>query len=211
MDSDLATRTARKPKQLKAEIAAYKRRLILEEACHLFFRKGYTSATLEQVSDRLNVTKPFIYSYYRNKGEILSEICQRGISLALDAQAEALASKGSPTARLKQLVERTARIIIENQEFIVVYQREEKNLAPADARRIRDLRHRYDQNVAQLLKEGQKAGEFDIVDPAMTAVWIGGLLSWIALWYNPDGRRVPSEVVRDLLDAIERVVRCKPL
>ncbi len=205
----MAVRATRKPKKLKVEIAAYKRRLILEEACHLFFNQGYTTTTLDQVSERLNVTKPFIYSYYRNKGEILSEICQRGITLALDVQAEALAAKGTPTARMKLLVERTARIIIENQEFIVVYQREEKNLAPADARRIRDLRHRFDQNVAHLLDEGKKAGEFDIVDPAMTAVWIGGLLSWISLWYNPEGQRTPSEVIRHALDAVDRIVRFK--
>ncbi|MGC8536520.1 MAG: TetR/AcrR family transcriptional regulator [Rhizomicrobium sp.] len=206
----MAVRAIRKPKKLKVEIAAYKRRLILEEACHLFFNQGYTTTTLDQVSERLNVTKPFIYSYYRNKGEILSEICQRGITLALDVQAEALAAKGTLTARMKLLVERTARIIIENQEFIVVYQREEKNLAPADARRIRDLRHRFDQKVAQLLEEGKKAGEFDIADPAMTAVWIGGLLSWISLWYNPEGQRTPSEVIRHALDAVERIVRFKP-
>jgi AcrR family transcriptional regulator len=205
----LAVRATRKPKKLKVEIAAYKRRLILEEACHLFFNQGYTTTTLDQVSERLNVTKPFIYSYYRNKGEILSEICQRGITLALDVQAEALAAKGTPTVRMKLLVERTAKIIIENQEFIVVYQREEKNLAPADARRIRDLRHRFDQNVAQLLEEGKRAGEFDIVDPAMTAVWIGGLLSWISLWYNPEGQRTPSDVIRHALDTVDRIVRFK--
>ena len=202
----MANRTARKPKQLKMEVAAYKRRLILEEACHLFYTKGYTSATLDHVSERLNVTKPFIYSYYRNKSEILSAICERGISLALDAQAEALGAEGSASARLKAVVERTAHIIIENQEFIVVYQREEKNLAPADARRIRDLRHRFDQNVARLLEEGQKAGDFNVSDPAITAVWIGGLLSWIALWYNPEGPRTPTEVVRHALEAVERIV-----
>ncbi len=205
----MAVHATRKPKKLKVEIAAYKRRLILEEACHLFFNLGYTATTLDHVSERLNVTKPFIYSYYRNKGEILSEICQRGITLALDVQTEALAAKGTPTLRMKLLVERTAKIIIENQEFIVVYQREEKNLAHADARRIRDLRHRFDQKVAQLLEEGKRAGEFDIADPAMTAVWIGGLLSWISLWYNPEGQRTPSEVIRHALDAVERIVRFK--
>ena len=69
----------RKSTQLKDEIAAYKRRRILEEASHLFYTHGYETTTLDAVAEQLNVTKPFIYSYYKNKGELLYEICQTGI------------------------------------------------------------------------------------------------------------------------------------
>ena len=122
-------------KALKTEVADYKRRRIREEASHLIHALGYESTTLDAVAERLQVTKPFIYSYYRNKGEILFEICQMGISLSLDALHEALASGGSARERLRMVVDRVARIVLDNQEYIVIYEREEKNLEPADARR----------------------------------------------------------------------------
>ena len=41
-----------RPAQLKEEIAAYKRRRILEETSHLFFIQGYDATTLDAVAER---------------------------------------------------------------------------------------------------------------------------------------------------------------
>lgn len=198
--------TARETRQLKHEVAAFKRRRLLEEASHLFFSNGYESTTLDAVAERLHVTKPFIYSYYKNKGELLAEICQIGIQQSLEALDWALAQGGSASSRLKLLVDKVAHIIIENQEYIVVYQREEKNLDPEDARRIRDMRHRFDLKVAKLLEEGARSGEFEIGDAAMTANSISGLISWISNWYRPGGKWSPTEVVMHTIGLAMRMV-----
>ena len=88
------------PRQLKEEIAAFKRRRILEEASYLFFTQGYDATTLDMVAERLDVTKPFIYSYYKNKGELLYEVCQTGIRLSLSVLEQSLAVDGSATDKL---------------------------------------------------------------------------------------------------------------
>lgn len=201
---------ARKPTQLKNEVAAYKRRRIVEESSRLFFANGYEATTLDAVADQLHVTKPFIYSYYRNKSELLSEICQTGIQLSLTALEDALAVEGAATEQLKMVVERVARIIIENQKYISVYQREEKSLDPDDARRIRELRHRFDRQLGQLLDKGKKLGEFEFEDASRTAIWISGLLSWIANWYHDGGRWSATEVVMDAIKIIMRIVAPQP-
>lgn len=182
-------------RDVKAEISTYKRRLILEEACHLFYAQGYEGATLDAVAERLNVTKPFIYSYYRNKAEILREISERGIRLCIAAIDKAMAGPGSPLARLRVTVDQVTQLIIENQEYIVVYQREEKNLEPQVAREIRKLRKAFDTKLEKLLDEGVAAGVFTMEDTGFAAVSISGLMSWTANWYVPGGRRSPSEVV----------------
>jgi AcrR family transcriptional regulator len=192
--SETAVATAR-ARDVKAEISSYKRRLILEEACHLFYAQGYEGATLDAVAERLNVTKPFIYSYYRNKAEILREISERGIKLCIAAIDDAMEAGGSPLARLRVTVDRVTQLIIENQEYIVVYQREEKNLEPQVAREIRKLRKAFDTKLEKLLAEGVAAGLFVIEDTGFAAISISGLMSWTANWYVPGGRRSPSEVV----------------
>jgi len=196
-----------KSSQLKAEIAAYKRRRILEEATELFFTQGYDSATLDAVAERLDVTKPFIYSYYKNKGDLLREVCQTGIRLSLSALEGALAVDGTATEQLKVVVERVARIIIENQRYISVYLREEKNLDPVDARNIREMRHHFDELLGDLLAKGKKTGEFDIADPSRTAIWLSGLLSWIALWYHEGGHWSATEVVMDAINMVMKMVQ----
>ncbi len=64
-----------------------------------------------------------VYSYYRNKAEILREISERGIRLSTAALDTALETPGTPTERLKLAVDRVTQLIIENQEYIVVYER----------------------------------------------------------------------------------------
>ncbi len=206
------TSTARKTKteairrDVKGEISAYKRRLILEEACHLFYAQGYEGTTLEAVADRLNVTKPFIYSYYRNKAEILREVSERGIRLCLAALDDIRGSGGTPMVQLKAIVERVTSLIIDNQEYIVVYQREEKNLEPATARDIRKLRKAFDTRIEALLDEGVASGAFDIEDPGFAAISISGLMSWTANWFLPDGKRSASEVVVQTLKMVTHMV-----
>jgi len=198
-----------KPTQLKSEVAAYKRRRIVEEASHLFFAHGYESTTLDAVAEQLNVTKPFIYSYYRNKSELLSEICQTGIQLSLTAMDEALAIEGTPAEQLKMVVERVARIILENQKYISVYISEEKSLDPVDARRIRELRHRFDNQLAALLTRGKEQGFFEFEDASRTAIWVSGVLSWIANWYHEGGKWSATEVVMDAITVVMRIVSRK--
>lgn len=193
--------------QLKDEITAYKRRRILEEASHFFSANGYEATTLDSVAEQLNVTKPFIYSYYKNKGELLYEICQTGIQLSLTALEEALSVEGTASEQLKIVVERVARIIIENQRYVTVYLREEKSLTPEDARRIRELRHAFDTKLAALLEKGKRSGEFDVQHPSRTAIWVSGLLSWIALWYHEGGRWSATEVVMDAITMVQKMVQ----
>lgn len=193
--------------QLKDEITAYKRRRILEEASDLFFSNGYDATTLDSVAEQLHVTKPFIYSYYKNKGELLYEICQTGIQLSLTVLEEALTVDGTATEQLKMVVERVARIIIENQRYISVYLREEKSLEPEDARRIRDLRHKFDLQLSDLLEKGKRTGEFDVQYATRSAIWVSGLLSWIALWYHEGGRWSATEVVMDAINMVMKMVQ----
>ncbi|MGV8995720.1 MAG: TetR/AcrR family transcriptional regulator [Parvibaculaceae bacterium] len=199
-------KTETSPRDVKGEISAYKRRLILEEACHLFYTHGYEGTTLDAVAERLNVTKPFIYSYHRNKAEILREISERGIRLCLGALDEVRGQNATPMMQLRAIVERVTRLILENQEYIVVYQREEKNLEPATARDIRRLRKAFDTRLEALLDEGVAAGEFDIEDTGFAAISISGLMSWTANWFQPSGKRTPSDVIVQTLKMVVHMV-----
>lgn len=193
-------------RELKVEVVAYKRQRILEEGSRLFFTRGYEASTLDMLADRLHVTKPFLYSYYRSKGEILSAICETGIRETLEAMEAARESPASPRDMLAMMVAGSARVVIERQEYIVVYQREMKNLARDDARRILNLRRDFDHLIANVVEDGERRDQFKVADPSLAAVWIGGLLSWIPNWYVPGGSRSSDEVVDHVVDASMRLV-----
>ena len=192
---------------LKEEISDFKRRRIREEACHLFYRLGYESTTIDAIAQALDVTKPLIYSYFKNKSEILFEICRTGIELSLEAIEQAEQDNRAPRERLKLLVDKVMRIIVDNQEYIVVYEREEKNLEPELARDIRKQRSLFDHRLATILEAGSKSGDFAIRDPVMTATTISGMMTWVAFWYTPNGKWSEAEIITHVISMIEAVVR----
>jgi AcrR family transcriptional regulator len=195
-----------KSPELKTEVQEFKRRRILEESRELFYSLGYEATTLDAIADGLKVTKPFIYSYFKNKSEILRAICEIGIRSSLHSLDEALATSLPPREKLRMIVESVASIIIKNQKYIVVYEREEKNLQPKDAKQLMALRKEFGIRLATLLEAGARSGDFDVDDPLLTAVSIGGLVTWVASWYRPLGRWSQTDVTIHMIRNVERMV-----
>ena len=190
---------------LTREIAEFKERRIVEEAVNLFYTEGYENTTLDMLAAQLEVTKPFIYSYFKSKNELLFQVCYTGIKLSQEALDRCLDSDGSATEKLKRIIEQVGSIILQYQQYIVVYVREEKNLHSDDSRRIRKQRSVFDHRLAALLEEGNSTGEFVVANPLMTATTIGGTLSWMAFWFNPNGGITQSEILTNTNSLIAKM------
>lgn len=185
-----------KRSELKSEIVALKRRRIVDAARRLFYEKGYERTTLDDIAERLQVTKPFIYSYYKNKNELLHEIAQQCINECLEAQSRILAGKASTADKLARIVEEVAQIVIQNQANTIIYLREEMNLDWHVAQKIREQRNEFDHRNMKLLREGARSGALNVVDERVTARCIGGILVWCALWYRDLGVLSPTAIAR---------------
>jgi AcrR family transcriptional regulator len=179
---------------LKGEVIALKRKRIVDAARRLFYEKGYERTTLDDIADRLEVTKQFIYSYYKNKTEILHEISMQCISECLSGQSRILASRLSLPEKLAKIADEVAQVIITYQAHTIIYLREEMNLDPEIARTIREQRNEFDHRTMKLLKEGMRIGDFHVVDERITARCIGGMLVWCALWYRDLGVLAPAAI-----------------
>jgi AcrR family transcriptional regulator len=204
------TKSAKKTSELKTEVHEFKRRRILEEARELFYLNGYEATTLDAIAEGLQVTKPFLYSYFKNKSEILNAICEIGITGSLHALNEALATTLPPREKLRLIVEQVTSIVLKNQKYIVVYEREEKNLEPKQWQRLMSLRRDFGVRLAKLLEAGNKSRDFDVTDSLLTAVSIGGLITWPASWYRPMGRWSQTDVIMHTIDCVERMVGSRP-
>jgi len=191
---------------LKGEVIALKRKRIVDAARRLFYEKGYERTTLEDIAERLEVTKQFIYSYYKNKNEILHEIAQQCISECLEAQSRVLAGKLSIADKLARIVEEVTKVVIVNQANTIIYLREEMNLDWQVAQRIREQRNEFDHRNMKLLKEGGRAGILCVVDERVTARCIGGILVWCALWYRDLGVLSPAAIASLISQNVMRMV-----
>src|SRR5215475_14603202 len=162
---------------MREEILAYKRERILEEAVKLFYQRGFTGTTLDDIAAELGVTKPFIYTHFRSKTDLLAALCKPTIELSLEAVTRAAKSSGSPTERLRRAMVDFTQVVLSRQANIAIYFREEKNLVPAALAEINGLRKKFDRVLSNLLHEGVASGEFEMKDTNLAALAIGGMIS----------------------------------
>ena len=183
---------------MRDEITAYKRERILEEAVKLFYERGFSGTTLDDIAGKLGVTKPFIYTHFRSKVELLEAICRPTIEMSLNAIAQAAGQDGPPGERLYKGIVEFAKVILVRQANIAVYFREEKHLSPEGLAEINALRKRFDRTLSEVLEEGVAAGVFRIADIRIAALVIGGMVSWAYTWYQPGGRLSLDDVAATL-------------
>jgi AcrR family transcriptional regulator len=191
---------------MREEILAYKRERILEEAVKLFYERGFTGTTLDDIAAELGVTKPFIYTHFRSKTDLLAALCKPTIELSLEAVAHAAELPGSPAARLHRAIVDFTQVVLSRQPNIAIYFREEKNLAPAALAEINALRKKFDRVLSKLLAEGISAGEFDVADVNLAALAIGGMISWAYTWHRPEGRLALDDMCQRMADLALQMV-----
>ena len=191
---------------MRNEILAYKRERILEEAVKLFYERGFNGTTLDDIAIELGVTKPFIYTHFRSKVELLEAICRPTIEMSLAAIAQAAADDGTATSRLHAGVIAFTKVVLQRQANIAVYFREEKNLSKVGLDEINALRKQFDKVLSQLLQQGSESGEFTIPDVSVAALAIGGMVSWAYTWHREDGRLTVNEVGEKMADLALQMV-----
>ncbi|HET8997271.1 MAG TPA: TetR/AcrR family transcriptional regulator [Acetobacteraceae bacterium] len=191
---------------MREEIHAYKRERILEEAVKLFYERGFTGTTLDDIAAELGVTKPFIYTHFRSKVELLAALCTPTIEMSLEAVENAAKGPGTPTQRLRRAIVDFTQVILSRQANIAIFFREEKNLAPEALEEITRLRKAFDRKLSGLLAEGVAAGEFTIGDVSLTALVIGGMISWGYTWHRPGGRLGIEELAERMAELTLQMV-----
>lgn len=198
-------------KVFRDEIVEIKRQRILEVARRLFYERGYEATTLDAIADQMEVSKPFLYSYYKNKSEILAEICSSGIHKSIAALDSALAAAGGPTDRLILFVREFTRVVCEEQVNVTIYLQEQKSLPRGTARSINTLRGDFDRRLAGLLREGEAAGELAPDDVDLCALLLGGMIISATFWYRPKGRLSLPELQEAIARQVLRLVGARSL
>lgn len=191
---------------MREEILAYKRERILEEAVKLFYERGFTGTTLDDIAAELGVTKPFIYTHFRSKVDLLAALCTPTIEMSLAAVEQAAALPGTPTERLYRAVVDFTRVVLSRQSNIAIFFREEKSLAPEALEEINTLRKKFDHVLSRLLEEGVATGEFEVEDASLASLAIGGMISWAYTWHRPGGRLTLDALCAQMANMALRMV-----
>ena len=176
---------------------ALKREAVLRTAARMFNEKGFHATSLDEVAERLNVTKPTLYYYVSSKDEILFECVRTGLEMVRAGIDEVARSGGTAADRLLACMRAYGRVVTMDFGACVIRVGEDP-LPPHSRRELRRLKAEIDHEFRNLIASGVEDGSLAPCDPKVAAFAIAGALSWIGRWYRPDGP----------LDADEAIERC---
>ena len=170
-----------------------KREAVLRAAVQLFLEQGYHRVTLNEVAERLNITKPALYNYFRGKDEILFECWSMGAELVDSVITEINGGGGSGLAKLRKLVHAYAALMATDFGASLV-RFDLRDLTERNAAVARAAKKRIDATFRRYIAAGTADGSIRPCDPKLAAFAIAGALNWIGHWYRRDGELSPSEI-----------------
>jgi len=168
---------------------------ILHAALRLFSEYGFHGASIRQIAAEVGINPATLYAHYPSKDHILAELVLLGHQ-ELDRRLRGALASASPgaTARLAALAREHALIHCDYPLLAVVANTELHALTARAAAPALELRTGCRRMLADVLAAGSAAGEFDLIDPDLTAIAIGGLGMQVAHWFAPGGPFTPDQV-----------------
>jgi len=95
---------------------------ILEAAERIFIAEGYEGATIRKIADEVGVSSTALYMHFRDKAEILMEICEQSIRSLLTINTEIAARPVDPVARVRLMLEAYMRFALDNPNaYLIVF------------------------------------------------------------------------------------------
>ena len=182
------------------------RERILHVAAELFARQGYANTTMAQVVRALDVTKPFVYYYFRDKQEIFETLswapavaCFTSMDFPPDDQRPA-------AERVVEGIERLIRATVSHLPCAFFGYREPQVYRPAYLAAQRELANHFYDCFCALLEQGRRDGSLDFNDTRITAQAACSLPGFLFSWYRADGRLSGDQVVAELTTLALRVI-----
>lgn len=116
---------------------------ILEAAERVFLGYGYEGATIRRIADEVGVSSTALYMHFRDKGQILLEICETAFARLLAQNSQIAALDMDPVARVRRMLDAYMRFAFENPNaYQLVYCSTHPALADGQEGSVRALSER---------------------------------------------------------------------
>lgn len=169
---------------------------VRDAALTLFMDQGYHHVTMHDVAERLNVTKPALYNYFRSKEDILYSCWMSGYKQLLRRIETEILPSNNGLARLRGLI----RIYAET--MTTTYGKslaliDDRDLDPANRGAILQCKRHLDDVFRGMIAGGVADGSMRPTDVKMAAFAIAGALNWIGHWRRPEGPMSGADIGAD--------------
>jgi AcrR family transcriptional regulator len=176
---------------------------VIEAAIRVFHKKGYASASIQDVAAEVGVLKGSLYHYIDSKEDLLARIFEDSAGHFEAMMAEAAALDAPPVERLRSFARECSLWYLRNIERVGIYVNEWEHLSGKRRKEVVRIRMDYEQKLAGMIGDVKEAGEAaPDLDVNYATYFIFGALNGLPDWYR---RRGPDSAER-IADGYARMI-----
>jgi AcrR family transcriptional regulator len=173
--------------QNREEKFELKRQAVLLTAARMIRRWGYEKTSLGDIADELQIAKPTVYYYFRNKEQIVDELMEIAIGSFLDPTDHPEDYPNAPglngAARLTRLLRRCVRVVTDDigSSLLMIYPHQMGEQLRA---KIRSRSESIDVLTEEILHAGIADGSIAPCNVNACYLLIVGALRYIPIWQS---------------------------
>jgi TetR/AcrR family transcriptional regulator len=186
-----------------------KRKSILHAAAHCFNRSGFYGTSMDDIAERLGVTKPALYRYVVNKHEVLAACFNLVMDMSFRHLDEGERTGGNGLEKLRITIRGyLAELIGEFGHPVVIL--EEGALLPDQLNVLISRRDQLERRYRALVEDGMRDGSIIPCSAKLAVFALFGAMNWVPKWYRKGGEWSAEFVADQLVQLITRALDAHP-
>ena len=169
-------------------------------AAQIFFTKGFSATSLNDIADALAITKAALYYYVESKQDLLYRIIKLGLD---DVKAEVLEpARGIEDAeeRLRFIISNHARLSAGGNHAVIIISHEVDALNFDQKQEVLQRRREYFEFIRNTLVQLETEGKLQNIDLTTATFTLLGMIIWLARWFSPSGKMSVENVCEDICE-----------
>lgn len=181
-----------------------RRQQLYDAAARLFAAKGYHGASLQDLANKLGLSKSSLYHYFDSKEELLYRLLDEYISQALEEIESFCAEDLTPKEKLARFMRFYTGFYAGDQARLILLVNEVDKLAPKRRRVLEAKERRYLEALKGILADLKAQGLMKDLPPAAAAFAFFGMVHYTYKWYRPKGPLSPDDLADHFLEIFSR-------
>jgi len=188
----------------RPQIDHVRRPQLLEAAAGVIAERGIAATRIADVAERAGTSPPAVLYWFDSKDELLAEALTVDEERFYGKLTERLETLDSPRERLRLLLESSAEEY-DSRLWMEIWTRALRDRSTRRVRRRLDQRWRA--QIAEVIRDGQNAGEFGEADPDDVALLLASLIDGLAVQVTLGDPDVPKErMLARVVDVAEKLI-----
>lgn len=177
-------------------------REICRIAARVFYEKGYSGASMQDIAEAVGLTKAGLYHHIGSKDRLLFEIMDYGMDILKETVLDKVGGIADPAERLRATIAGHIHLVVRARDLeITVILHENRSLGRELREKINVRKRQYIAFLERMIAETQEqSGAAPLMSPKLAAFALLGMINWLYQWYRQEGPVTEEDLTRAYSD-----------